>query len=354
MKINKADLDDLVVDKYLSCKKHPTEDLYIYNYTEKCTYDKKWNNITIQCRGLIIDSKGEVKALPFKKFFNVEELQGQNIELPEIPYKVYEKYDGSLGITYFVNGKPFIATRGSFESEQALRGTEILHTRFLDKYNFSDSYTYLFEIIYPENRIVVNYGLEETLVLLGVVNVRTGEELPIEDLVVPFKKAQMIQSDIDKLKKLDNENKEGFVIRFNNGFRAKVKFDEYVRLHRLVTGITPKRIWDILRNHESVSELKERVPEEFLAWVERTITEIRDQYILIEEGQKKMFLRISTYLNNVKNIELRENFRKEFALMANESKYPSILFKMLDNESYEEIIWKMIRPKGDETFRIDL
>lgn len=353
MKINKADLDDLVVDKYLSVQKHPTEDLYIYNYTDKCTFDKKWNDLTIQCRGLIIDSKGEIKAKPFKKFFNVEELQGQNIELPTIPYKVYEKYDGSLGISYFVNGRPYIATRGSFESEQALRGTEILHNKFLGKYNFSDSYTYLFEIIYPENRIVVNYGMQETLILLAVVNIRTGEELPIEDLIVPFPKAQMIQSDIDKLKELDNQNKEGFVIRFNNGFRAKVKFEEYVRLHRLVTGVTPKRIWDILRNHESINELLERVPEEFESWVKKTISELRDDYMLIEEAQKKMFLRINSYLNNVKMTK-PEEFRKEFALMAQESKHPSILFKMLDNESYEEIIWKLIRPRGDVSFKIEI
>ena len=353
MIINKADLDDLVIDKYLSCKKHPTEDLFIYNYTDKCTFDKAWNPLTTICRGLIINSKGEVKAKPFPKFFNIGELEGQKIELPKRPYKVYEKYDGSLGITYFVNGKPYIATRGSFESDQALRGTEILHNQFLDKYHFSDEYTYLFEIIYPENRIVVNYGLQETLILLAIVNVRTGEEISIDDLVFPFPKAELIQSDIDRLIELDNENKEGFVVRFEGGFRAKVKFDEYVRLHRLVTGITPKRIWDILRNHESIKELRERVPEEFDAWVVKTINELKDEYSLIQESHKKMYLRINTYLNNIKSTEPK-NFRREFAKMAQESKYPAILFKMLDDESYEEFIWKLIKPRGDMTFRIDL
>lgn len=353
MIINKQDLDDLVIDKYLSVQKHPTEDLFIYNYTDKCTFDKKWNELTTQARGLIIDSRGEIKARPFPKFFNIEELQGQNIELPVVPYKVYEKYDGSLGITYFVNGKPYIATRGSFESDQAIKGTEILHNQFLGLYNFQEDYTYLFEIIYPENRIVVNYGMEKTLILLAIRNIRTGEEISIDDLIVPFPKAQLIQSDIERLKKLDNKNKEGFVIRFKNGFRAKVKFEEYVRLHRLVTGITPRRIWDILKNHESISELLERVPEEFEQWVKNTVSELRDNYILIEESQKKMFLRINSYLNNVKITDPKD-FRKEFSKMAGESKYPAILFKMLDNKSYEEFIWKLIKPRGDKTFKIEI
>ena len=40
-------------------------------------------------------------------------------------------------------------------------------------------YTYLFEIIYPSNRIVVDYGSSRRLVLLAAVHTQTGIELAI-------------------------------------------------------------------------------------------------------------------------------------------------------------------------------
>lgn len=47
----------------------------------------------------------------------------------------------------------YIATRGSFESDQALWATEWIQKRFRPV-DFLAGYTYLYEIIYPENRVV--------------------------------------------------------------------------------------------------------------------------------------------------------------------------------------------------------
>ncbi len=89
---------------------------------------------------------------------------GKHYHLPSLlkssNFDVYEKMDGSLGILYWIDDKPFLATRGAFESEQAIKGTELLRKhQNLNKLN--RNYTYLFEIIYPSNRIVVDYGAEE-------------------------------------------------------------------------------------------------------------------------------------------------------------------------------------------------
>jgi RNA ligase len=128
---------------FITCRSHPTSELLIWNYTVKCQYERAWDEVTMQARGLITLPNGEIIAKPFKKFLNLDEHQG---DLPLEPFEVYEKYDGSLGIVFFYDGTWQIATRGSFESEQAKEGKKILDT--LDTSVLDKEYTYLFEIIY--------------------------------------------------------------------------------------------------------------------------------------------------------------------------------------------------------------
>src|SRR5690606_36552854 len=113
---------------------------------------------------------------PFGKFFNLGEMPETRLEnLPKENYTVTEKMDGSLGIIYNYKGKWRVATRGSLSSEQAKRAEQIL-----TKYDMSEipiNFTILVEIIYPENKIVVNYGNEEKLVVLGAYDRDKLEEL---------------------------------------------------------------------------------------------------------------------------------------------------------------------------------
>ncbi len=94
----------------------------IYNYSRTCQYENKWDEITKSCRGLILDQDGNVVAKGFDKFFNIEEHNLENI--PNEPFEVFEKLDGSLGILFWYQGKWILATKGSFVSEQAMRGRE--------------------------------------------------------------------------------------------------------------------------------------------------------------------------------------------------------------------------------------
>jgi len=142
----------------ITARAHPSEDLIIWNYTPQCQYAGAWDEVTLQARGLITKSDGTIVARAFRKFFNYEQHHG---DLPLEPFKVTEKLDGSLGILFFINDTPQIATRGSFTSDQALRATKILHERYKDFFPHllaTSHYTYLFEIVYPGNRVVVDYG----------------------------------------------------------------------------------------------------------------------------------------------------------------------------------------------------
>lgn len=139
----------MINEKYISKRKHPTADLYIYNYTAKAQYDWVWNEATEQCRGLIMDGTGNVIARPFRKFFNLDE----GTVLPLVPFEVAEKLGGSLGILYWVGDEPYIATRGSFESDQAVEAKRILDAKYRDAAMTLDrDLTYLFEIVYPGAR----------------------------------------------------------------------------------------------------------------------------------------------------------------------------------------------------------
>ena len=151
---------------------HPNLPLTIWNYTEKVQYENLFDDVTIQTRGLVTDSDGNIVARPFKKFFNLEE--GKHT--PTIDFQVFDKMDGSLGILFYFEGEWILATRGSFTSDQAVKGFEMLQ-----KYNYQKlhkSYTYLFEIIYNNNRIVVRYPFED-LILLGMIETKTGAEVDL-------------------------------------------------------------------------------------------------------------------------------------------------------------------------------
>ena len=237
MNVDISLLNALVEQKYLTVQHHSTADLLIYNYTTKTQAERYWTPETMMCRGLITKPDGTLVARPFPKFFNLEEHPG---DLPIEPFQVFEKLDGSLGILFFVDGKPYLATRGSFTSDQAIRGNVILE-RYQDVM-FDPEFTYLFEIIYADNRIVVDYGDREDLVLLAAIHTESGEELDISEHQWPFPVATRYDgiTDLSALRDREEANREGFVIRFAGGTRVKVKFAEYVRLHRLVTGVNAK------------------------------------------------------------------------------------------------------------------
>ena len=125
--------------------------------------------------------------------------------------------------------------------------------------------TFCFEIIYKNNRIVCDYKDYEGLVLLGTFD-KTGKEYDVEmwreygfDVV---KKYDGIQ-DYKQLKEMVKNDQEGFVVKFSNGDRVKVKGVEYLRLHKIMTNVSTTGIWEYLKNGEDVMELLKDVPDEF-------------------------------------------------------------------------------------------
>lgn len=321
-------LDDMIKDGYIKKSKHPSEDIYILNYTPKTQYESFWNETTMACRGLIVDQNNNPISRCFKKFFNYNEVKDKaDVLLSTLDYSIYEKIDGSLGISYFIGDKPQIATRGSFTSDQAVKANEILNSK---KIKLDKNLTYLFEIVYPENKIVVNYGQKEDLILLGIIDNTTEEEIDIHQNKFGFDVCEKIHcSSIHELDK-SKSNFEGYVVKFENGFRFKIKLEEYVKLHKLLFGLSSREIWSCLRSGTDV-ELS-GVPDEIFSWIKNTKNSIISDYNNIKEEYKNYFEKI--YCHN----------RKEFAEKALKYRHSGILFKMFDKKSFEKMLWDIVEP----------
>ena len=343
--MNKDKLDKLVGEGWLISQVHPTLDLTIYNYSQKTQYEKMWNEETLSCRGLVLDSLGNVVARPFKKFFNLSEVEG---EIPDLPFEVFEKMDGSLGIFFWYNGNPIFASRGSFTSDQSKVGWEIL--KGMDYKNLKRGVTYLFEIIYPENRIVVDYGDTEKLVLLGAVETSTGEEIPYSGIGENLERFELVRKWANKksISELAKENdliREGYVLRFSNGYRVKVKFEEYCRLHKIITNVSNIDIWEKLKDGLPLNEILDKVPDEFYGWVKNTENRLREEFQDTLGDSEKILYSIRK--------KLGDSERKVYAEEIKKNINPGILFNLLDGRNPDQVIWKLVRPKWAKPFRED-
>lgn len=341
-----AKLDYYVGNNLIVKNKHPEHDIWILNYSPKATYHKQWDQYTLSCRGLVIDAEGNIIARAFEKFFNIEEIPVENIPT-DVEFDVFEKVDGSLGILFYYNCEWILASRGSFASDQAIMAWDMLNKDYLKILN--KKFTYLFEIIYPENRIVIDYGNKKDLVLLAAVETSTGFEMLHEDLTINYAeyftivKKYKFEGNVTELKNLFEENREGFVVSYMNGFKMKVKFEEYIRLHRILTNVSTKTVWEHLKNKYDFNELIDRVPDEFYDWVKKTIKELTEDYERIEYKALKEFYQ----LYHVEKL----TDRKLFAEKAKESEYRSILFNLYTGKSYSEIIWDTVRPEYSKPFK---
>lgn len=314
-------------------RQHPAGGLALLNYTEECQYRGAWDEVTTWCRGLIIDTRcWTVAGLPFPKFFYLGERPESSLEaLPQEPFMVFEKLDGSLGISYRLDGDLTLATRGSFNSREADRGTAFLRQlSHLD--TLPEHLTLLFEVICRDSRGLLDYDYEG-LALLAVVDRRTGHELSWEEVcawagrlacrvpeVFPFNDLTGVLESRARLP----ASLEGYVVRFASGLRVKVKGEAYLALHRLAAGLSENRIFESLAAGTE-EELFRGLPEEFRTEVEQIVTDLDNQTARLQTDVMRIFHEAP-----------HRSDRKSFALWV-QSHAPvglrAVLFQLLDRKS---------------------
>jgi RNA ligase len=345
-------------------QKHPALPLRILNYSPITQFENNWNSYTKMCRGLIIDSNNKIIARPLPKFFNIGQAEYSkdtfgivkkyidfrtNRRLKSKKFEVYEKLDGCLGIGFFYNSDFIIASRGSFTSEvsKAANAMKSQYSEFIK--DFDQKNTYVFEIICDDSKIVIDYNDEKRLVLLAVVNTASGKEVDIAEVNYPDK-AEKISgiNSINDLKKLNPENKEGFVIRYPDQSRLKFKFEEYKLLHYIVTGINNKDIWrglmyecDPERSHISwkldFDIVIKNIPDEFYDW-----------YI---NERASMIKQCDDIVNEVEAIANSKVFQaltrkdKITYLSNNHSDVKQYVLSEIDNKRYKHYIMRNLEPE---------
>lgn len=372
MNITKDILERYVKEGWLVSQTHPTLPLTIYNYSQTTQYEAHWDEVTLSCRGVITDDEtGKVIIKPFSKFFNYEEIPN------EVPWSsseyvyVQEKMDGSLGILFNYRGEWIMATRGSFISDQAVRGMEILKSKYiLDA--FEPSVAYICEIIYPENRIVVEYKKEKITFLGAVINwtFNGWKESDWNELHWTVAQAYFKMSGVKKsgivetkqifkqdlghnlygeLKALNTKNREGYVLRFHpSNTRVKIKFEDYVKLHRVITNCSSYDIWENLKAFGKLPEefLKD-VPDEFFDWVVGIQSNLWAKH-------EMTYVMYNSLLQDTLSKLGKNPTQKEVALAIQnivDVDY-GLLFAMYNNKTdkIDEIIWKMIKPEYEKPF----
>lgn len=354
-KPNFIELDKLTKEGILSKKE--TEDLVLYNYTDKCTYEKHWTKHTINSRGTIYEkSTGNTIGVAFPKFFNFSELtvSEQRSILKQTDFEVFTKEDGSMGVVYFYNNKWNVSTRGSFSSDQALKATEMLDKYDIDKLNKNN--TYIVEIIYPENRIILNYGDKEELILLATFETKTGKELAIDSLVFPrvaINKFNSIEEVINIIGTMDS-SKEGFVVRLKNGKRFKLKTPEYLKIARIITRMSPLVLWESMVDGKVSKELLRSIPEELREIYDEYRDSLETRYL---GYQNSIEARFNLVLSRMRVFEEQfptniDDLRKKMAiyLSKNEHELNATMFNVLlkKHENNDKFIMKSIKPKNNQ------
>lgn len=364
--LDKALLRIMVDERMVTIRQHPTvPDLYILNYTDRAQYKDVWNPITTVCRGLIVrgdplseSGSSEVVARPFPKFFNIQDhivdpftKSSKRTPLPDHQdtpscYSIHSKIDGSLGILYHDGNCPAIATRGSFDSKQALWATQYMKEHIGSR-QVPQGKTLLFEIVYPDNKILVDYGSQEALVLLACIDNETGLDAPLPEEWLDWHPEQLsttIPYNIDEIRHMTSttnntswQNHEGFVIHWpSTGLRVKAKFIDYMNLLKFTRGMnynekalikkliaisTKRKEWD-------ESMLYEGVPDEFHENMAETLASIKARADEIEADCRK----IVTEHQSLTLQQVAPIYRQ----------YPNsnVLFAMHNSKDYLPLIYK--------------
>lgn len=345
--LDTGELDRLVNEKYISRIVSPDGRLLLHNYTERATYDRVWTAETRRCRGLISDAAtGRIIARPFEKFSNVDEAGFPESSLSALllrpgPVEITDKLDGSMVAVWHDDGAWHCSTRGSFTSTQAQAARAWLESRLFGWNSVLQDFTLLCEWCAPDNRVVLKYNTTD-LVLIGARHVATGTDCHHRQLenigtlallnVVPI----VTDTDLETLvsRRALTTGVEGWVARWPDGYRVKVKTEDYLRLHRLISGFSAARVRAAMLTGEAAHYVQE-LPEEIRAEAERIVATLERVC-----GERAAYLAI-TY---ARFAPLLSDSRKTFALAVQrepKEDWP-YLFSLADDKPIAEKLLKAV------------
>lgn len=306
----------------------------------KYDIDADFNNpIVKECRGIILDSNSfNIVCRGFDKFFNYQESYADEIDWSSAC--VQEKIDGSIIKLWFYADEWHWSTNGTIDANNATANSITNHSfmdliRMAENYHdiqfdqLNTDYTYIFELVSPENKIVIDYGNKYHLYHLGTRNNLTGEEYNL-DIGIDKPHVYNINSFedcIDAVGKLNTEDSitnEGFVVVDGHWNRVKVKSPVYVAMHHLMGNhiFTKTRCLELLINDpDKATTVIKEFPQytHIFKYYEYKIAEVKYE--------------ITNFINLTRNLyEEYSHDRKIVANIIKKHKYATFGFMSLDRE----------------------
>lgn len=217
---------------------------------------------------------------PFDKFFNFGEVYADTIDWNTA--SIQEKVDGSLIKFWWHANKWHISTNGLVDAVEAnveslvdnnltfydlvLRAIDENYGRVEFMTSLDKNYTYMFELVAKENKLVVSYD-KTALYFLGRRDKRTDKEVnPDEDEQAKFFKMPRrfkfaSLNDTIKFAETLDISQEGFVVCDANFNRIKIKGAAYLdAFHFRGNGLTKKKIIEAIL-HNTIDDMSAYFPE---------------------------------------------------------------------------------------------
>lgn len=292
------------------------EHYYLLQYSQ---IESDFNEeICRECRGLIIDKNTlDPEALSFFKFFNIHEQHAAKIDWSTA--RVQEKVDGSKILSFYdeyKNDWQFCTTGMLNAYECPVGGWGLSFGQLLEKALANNGLSldkfklmliphccYTFELVAPENRVVVPYK-EADLYLIGVRDRLTWKEEYPSDFIqlcnyIKRPKSYDLRSLEDCIAATEKMgfDEEGFVIVDANWNRVKCKSKAWLSASYLHNnGVqTPYRALDLILDNEKdeflsyypeYSDIVLQVERNLDAWIKRcrdAIHDVEDQTCITDQ-----------------------------------------------------------------------
>lgn len=206
-----------------------------------------------------------------------------------------------------------------------------------------------------QNKIVVDYHGDEKLILLAIRDIETGTEIDNSlqsARKIGFDVVDEVHLNLDDIKKEisrpDFINEEGFVVRFKNGTMVKFKYSEYFRLHKIISNVNERFVWEFMSQGKPL-ELT-NIPDETFQFIKNTQKSLQDTFDAKWKEADEIYRTVHLSLNQKYGTNNWE--KKDFALIVVpvHKKLSGVLFKLYENKIDEakEMVWKMIEPKYEK------
>lgn len=319
-----------------------------------------WTEDNLHLRSSLWNSEGELISASFPKFHNWSERPELNPAPADLSdAELIEKIDGSTLIVSTYKDHVIVRTRGTVDAVKLDNGHEIagLQAKYPNVFKPSKLCggavcSYIYEWTSPNQRIVIDYGPNPDLTLIGGIihldyRLWTQDQLDYLSTIIGVKRPRRysfgsISDMVNAVEKMDGQ--EGICVYYNGGQSIrKVKGARYLFLHRLKSELgSISKVLDLYLAHMENELLRIQIfsSQSFYDYIAKTFD------FEIAEQVKPFIIRIQiahscaeAIITDVRAqvVELRSLSRKEAALAIiakyKESGLSGIAFLALDNKS---------------------